>query len=542
MSLRRFASRGPIGLDVSPRWLAAAQVAGPARHPRLVAAVCLPRARAGAPDAAELERFARVLDRHGFRGSRVVTAAPDDGLMAAVLELPPRRSGAPVEQLARAEMARSHRLEPESFELALLDVPAQGRAGDGGHYMALGLPRDCGEGTVRSFEDAGLVVHAIDARAWAMARACAPAGAGSGLSALLDLGESAAVLVLVRSGVVTYQRTVPEAGLSAVRKRMTSLLGLPTGIVEYFLGDTAALADAVPEQAGGIIDDYVQAIAGETRAAIDYVARRSGGAVVDRLLVMGAGTRTPGVLTRLSASLGMEARPVSPSDAVEAPGELGAACSDARLTVAAGLAMYEEKCPGSVNLIPAPRRLARARRARVTTWAVVCVVYAAGLLTAFVVMASRGAAERRDWESEVSRVNQETTVLTDRLTLVRSDLAREESARRAAAAVEGQPDWSKLFALLARCAGGEIWIENVSLKPAASTPTGSLKPATRETPALRLAITGLGESHEAVSAFVLGLEGTGLFLRVTQQEMIRQQWNAREVIKFRIECTLETGP
>lgn len=197
---------------------------------------------------------------------------------------------------------------------------------------------------------------------------------------------------------------------------------------------------------------------------------------------------------------------------------------------------------GSVNLIPGPRRVARARRARVTAWAVVCGLYAAGLLIALVVMASRGRAERRDWESEISRTNQESSVLTDRLSFVRSDLAREESAHRAAAAVEGQPDWSKLFALLARCAGGEIWIEHVSMKPPGTLAPGGAKPAAKEPAALRLSITGLGESHEAVSAFVLNLEGTGLFSRVTPLEMIRQQWNAREVIRFRIECTLETGP
>lgn len=342
MSLHRLLSRGLIGVDVSSRWLAAAQVVGSTGRPRLAAAVCLPRSGAGAPDAAELERFTHVLGRQGFRGSRIVTAAPDDALMSAVLELPPRSSGAPVEQLARAEMARAHRVESESFELAVLEVPGQGRASDGGHYMAVGLPRECGEGMVRSFEAAGLFVHAIDARAWAMARACGPAGAGAGFSALLDLGESAAVLVLVQSGVVTYQRTVPEAGLSAVRGQLALSLGLAPGIVEFVLDDTAAPQTTLPDQAAGLIDDYVQAIAGEARAALDYVARRAGGAGVDRLLVMGAGARAPGVLARLSASLGMEARSVTPSDAAETPGHLGAVAGDSRLTVAVGLSRYEE--------------------------------------------------------------------------------------------------------------------------------------------------------------------------------------------------------
>lgn len=198
-----------------------------------------------------------------------------------------------------------------------------------------------------------------------------------------------------------------------------------------------------------------------------------------------------------------------------------------------------------VNLIPARRRLARQRRTRVTAWSAAAVAYAGVLGMVYAWAASRDGAKARDWNVEVVKGEAEASEFGVQLARVRADTQREESALNAAAAVEEQPDWSMLFGLLARTAGTTVWIESASLKPdaagAAPTPANRGGSSPAASGRLVFAVSGLGESHEAVSTFVLGLESTGLFERVTPLEMRRQQANGVEVIAFKIECVLEGG-
>src|SRR3954469_22371612 len=133
----------PIGLDLSGRWFKAAQ-ASVRGGVRVMAKAKLTRgveqgvkgAGAATPANAGLKGtdaqvLAGALERGGFSGRRVTVIAPRHLLYTEVLELPPRASGAPIEQLARVELARSNRCEEGSFTLGMWDVPL-GPAGRGG--------------------------------------------------------------------------------------------------------------------------------------------------------------------------------------------------------------------------------------------------------------------------------------------------------------------------------------------------------------------------------------------------------------------------
>ncbi len=570
----------PIGVDISSRWIAAAQVerSGMAQGPRPLVrrAVCIARARASGsrPDAAELARFADVLDRRGFRGNEVVIAAPDDRLVTAALELPPLNSEAPVHDLAKSEVARTHRLDPEACELALWEIPGGLRASEGGdakargaggaaQYMAAALTHADGESLLAAFEAAGLRVRAIEARAWAMAAACRPlAGEGVGGAALLDLGESAALLVLVQDGTVVYQRAMNEAALDALRSRLAASLGLSPEVLEFVLGggtpaETPGGSVPLPDGAGPLIDEYIEAIAAEARAAFDYVSRRPSADGVLRLVAAGAGARVPGVPERLGRALGIEVAVAAPATLAECPGQIAEVCRDARLASALGLALLGGAVavttggrrgapdrPRGVNLIPARRRLARERRTRVQWWAGALAAYALALGGVYAWLA-RGSAPDHDWDAGIALARREAEAAREDARLLRAEAAREESAMHAAASVRAQPDWSMLFALIARTAGDAIWIESAALGPPAPRPdspaVGKSGPASGSR-AMILSLAGLGESQEGVSSFVLGLEETGLFGSVRLLETRRQAHNERAVMAFRVECLLEVEP
>src|SRR3954451_23592560 len=100
--------RSPIGLDLGGRTIKAVQLVCAQGKWCLHAAVALPQPEVNQPVVPQTARYVReALFRHGFVGNRIVLAAPATQLEMDVLELPPRSSGAPVEQIARSELART---------------------------------------------------------------------------------------------------------------------------------------------------------------------------------------------------------------------------------------------------------------------------------------------------------------------------------------------------------------------------------------------------------------------------------------------------
>jgi Tfp pilus assembly protein PilN len=190
-----------------------------------------------------------------------------------------------------------------------------------------------------------------------------------------------------------------------------------------------------------------------------------------------------------------------------------------------------------VNLIPASILRARRRSVRIKLWCAGLTVYALALVGAGVWVRSDRAAPR-DWTADIEQVTRASDAVRAELDKRRADLDHEEAAARAAESVAGQPDWSMLLALIARSAGDSVWVETTALKPIL-TGTPEARPRSH---ALVLALSGLGESQDAVSSFAIAMENLGLFKVVRIIESRRQANNGREAFAFRLECTLEVEP
>jgi hypothetical protein len=163
---------GVIGVDVGDRWMVASQLVGHGGAKAVLgASVRLARAASGPLLEQEALLLGQTIAHAGFVGSRIVVCAPDAALLPAVLELPPRSSKAPIDQLARLEVARIHRREPEAFDLAMWDLPATDRTKGATHAMALALPTEAGDAVAAAFDVTGADIVAIEPRACALARA-----------------------------------------------------------------------------------------------------------------------------------------------------------------------------------------------------------------------------------------------------------------------------------------------------------------------------------------------------------------------------------
>jgi len=193
-----------------------------------------------------------------------------------------------------------------------------------------------------------------------------------------------------------------------------------------------------------------------------------------------------------------------------------------------------------INLIPAPRRQAKARRTRLVRWGVVLGLYVGALLGAHFVCGacwSGGsdllAAETRASAAKLREAN--------RLMLsLHAEMVQTEEKLRSAQAVGRQPDWGVLLGLLARNVGDDVVLEFCRVRQGDGRSRSGTKPpaAARLDEPLLLDLGGLAMSQAVVSQFVLRLEKTGLFDQVRLVNTTQRTFLKKDAVAFRLECLL----
>lgn len=301
ISLR--AGTTPIGIDTGSRYVKALQAQRRGDDLRIVAAARIPRAECGPRlGEAELQRLLGVLERQGFRGRRVVMAMHAAAEAAAPIQLPPRSSGAPLEEIALAQVADAARCAPGELETRWWETAAGRRPGEGLSAFGVGVRRSELGAALDDFARAGFDVAAVDARACALARGCAAchgAQVEAGAWALVEIGASASFVTVVQHGVVFFVRTLPEAGLDAVAEAVARESGADRALVEAaiqrFTHPNAVERKSLQSQADARLRAMLDLLAHEVQASVSYALQTIGGANEVRVLVAGAGGGIPGV-------------------------------------------------------------------------------------------------------------------------------------------------------------------------------------------------------------------------------------------------------
>lgn len=352
LKLRIDKSRGPIGIDVAHRQIRATQMGRTTGGWRVEAAATFPRvAPAATIDRAEVEELRSLLNSQGFKGNSIVLAVPADKLLTGILEMPPRASGAPIEQLARAELARMHKCEAVGFEMACWDLPAPARATNSTFVMAAACTHADANELLDVFEHEGFTVKGLDIQASAAARACHPLLEDvSGIAAILDMGWASARLALLYQDVIVYERNLPKSGMASVVQALVPDFDAKMGVSEQLLAiistDKPDTADAQVRtedpKVRAALDAHFEVILQEMRIPLSYVANQYPDAGLDRLLLIGCGAELTGLEAHLAAKLDCPVQAVKPSDLGDAPQDVNrnyGAC----LTVAVGLSEFLER-------------------------------------------------------------------------------------------------------------------------------------------------------------------------------------------------------
>lgn len=205
---------------------------------------------------------------------------------------------------------------------------------------------------------------------------------------------------------------------------------------------------------------------------------------------------------------------------------------------------------GGVDLRPAALSARQRLHRRIRAWTVALVVWT-GLVLAAALVLTPGAGAVRAALAQLGAERQELdtlrTGLDDRAKQVRARLMLVERGLEISRHVARHPDWSVLMRVLASRGAGAVVLESVELErtiDAAQTraPARRGKVDAPGLPAVdryTLRVSGLGRSQEAVSAYVLALESSGLFERVTiRQTEARRSDAGVGGVGFRFEASL----
>ncbi len=252
----------------------------------------------------EAARIRSILDRCGFRGSSTVIAANPGMIRTTVLELPPASSGAPVEQLARQEISRIHKISPDSFALGMWELPPAARASAATQTMAVSCANEAGDSLCDRLESAGIEPIAIDLTSAATVRAL-PIDPEQ-TQAVLDFGESRAVLTVVHKGTIIFERMLSELTLRTFRSQLAKALRMPVTGVNAALREKGIGADSdhdpLTSAAGIILEPFVEEIAHSAA----YASSKYADAIINKVFLVGCSGSIPGLAPYLARTLECE--------------------------------------------------------------------------------------------------------------------------------------------------------------------------------------------------------------------------------------------
>lgn len=305
---RAFQKTSPIGLDLGSHSFKAVQLSRSGVAWKVVSSVSLPR-RAPAEQLApaEIQRFKEVLGRRRFIGDDVVVAVPASNLLAAVLEMPVRTANLPVEQITRLEFARVHKQDAALLTMSAWELPPPARASKATYMLAVGAPSAALEAHIDLVESAQFNVVAIDEPYSAAARGCLPDSGHSGLTALIDLGWNAAILVIIHNGAVVYTRKLAEGGLSRLYRSALEASAGETNVVDHEIWQvgfaSSGRSTLDDTDVLDILDSHVAGLFGEIIQAFSYITHQYPEAVLTDVFLTGGGAMIPGIVERFQAEI-----------------------------------------------------------------------------------------------------------------------------------------------------------------------------------------------------------------------------------------------
>lgn len=346
------AKRSAIGIELDTHEFRAVQLVRDGNRHRVHAWAVFPRlgkpddAQAetvGAPLSGEEMRWAlSILWRRGFKGNLVSCAPRPRDCTQHVFELPPPESGAPLEQLARVEVARARKSEPNAFEFGFWALPQRGRTSES---MAVACPSGMIRSIIESYESGGLEVAGIDLPELAIMRGVLDTPtvgietADPEIDTILLVGWNSSLAVVTLGHRIVYVRRIAH-GARCVWELARNRYGLNEKSASLVLDSTenAEHAEQIDKVRSACWSGLSKELASEIDVAIAYVSHSFRTAPLGSLVTCGYGATNKSLFAKFDSVLGIPVIVSEPAPLLEAMPSGHDPSLPARLTYAYGLA------------------------------------------------------------------------------------------------------------------------------------------------------------------------------------------------------------
>jgi hypothetical protein len=192
----------------------------------------------------------------------------------------------------------------------------------------------------------------------------------------------------------------------------------------------------------------------------------------------------------------------------------------------------------SRNLIPAYRLTARARGRRLRAWILGGSVYAALLIGVYLGSRATWGGNREALAAEREKIDVRMQQTSRTVRSLQHELDTVNLQLHATQAIEDQPDWSLLLAMLPARLTDDVFLRRCEIKPVVAEGAAT---AGRTDSAYVLRLAGYGRTMTSVLAFVQGLESIGLFDQVRLTRTNSEPLLAGTAISFQAECVMGGG-
>ncbi len=335
-----------IGLDVDAHEFRAVQLMESGDELRLIASAIFPRREShetrdpdALPSVDELEWATAILGRRGFVGTNTSITLPTAQCSSHIFELPPASSGAPVEQLAKIEVARSRKCAPTEIELGHWELPAKGRTQE---TLAVAFPKALIDHAMERYDESGLTLAGIDLLELAVSRGAHTGSviADNEINATLHVGWTCSLAVLTLGKTVIYVRRI-EHGVDSVwqaaRDRYKLSEQSADAVVEGRYRQDCSKGSARLMRATWT--KLAASLAAELDVAVAYVSHSFRMAPFGKIHLSGYGSTNPMIDEHIDKLLGIPIECAAPPSLMGALGQGPQAWAMAsRLSAAYGLA------------------------------------------------------------------------------------------------------------------------------------------------------------------------------------------------------------
>jgi type IV pilus assembly protein PilM len=479
-----------IGLDIGTFAVRAAEVDVGGARPTLVrfGQVTLP------PDAVvdgEVENteavgaaIRRLWSEAGFRSKQVVLGVANQRVIVRQAEIPAMSE----DDMRSALRFEAQELIPIPLDEAILDFQIleeiSGTEGENrARILLAAAQRDMVRTHLAAVERGGLTPTTVDLVPFALIRALA--GPGEFLpepgraDAIVCIGAGVTNVVVHESGIPRFVRILLVGG-DDVTAAIASELDVDVDLAEDLKRRADESSDdELVARAGSIVAQQLGSLVEEIRGSLDFYLAQGDAAPFDRVLITGGGSRTTGLMARLSQSLGDAVQLAHPLANVEVSPRVGLPPDQLRdaeplLAVPIGLAMAGaplERGARRITLLPSEVTVVREQRRQL----VLILSAVAGFAALLILLWLTKGVQVRSEENKADRAEERVQALQARVNALQDLTSLQTDLQRRQAAVQGvladDVEWTRLLQEVAVAIPNDVWLTSfVGTKGAAPTP------------------------------------------------------------------------